>query len=74
MPPGRAARLYDALIATHPDVQRKGKSIPYTAVNGNMFTILSANGTLGMCLADAPTGRHSSPPTGRACTRRTAQS
>jgi TfoX/Sxy family transcriptional regulator of competence genes len=52
-PPDSAVKLYDALVATHPDVERKGKSSPYTSVNGNMFTILSADGTLGMRLADA---------------------
>ena len=51
LPPEREVRLYDALIATHPAIERKGKSSPYTAVNGNMFTILSADGTLGMRLA-----------------------
>src|SRR5215469_13276703 len=45
--------LYDELIATHPDVERKGATSPYTSVNGNMFTILSADGTLGLRLADA---------------------
>jgi hypothetical protein len=50
-PPERELSLYEALIATHPEVERKGKSSPYTSVNGNMFTILSADGTLGMRLA-----------------------
>ena len=49
-PPERELALYEALIATHPDIERKGKSSPYTAVNGNMFTILSPDGTLGMRL------------------------
>src|SRR6516165_7871451 len=52
-PPDRAVQLYEALVATHPDIERKGKTSPYTAVNGNMFTVLSADGTLGMRLADA---------------------
>jgi TfoX/Sxy family transcriptional regulator of competence genes len=52
-PPERELALYAALIATHPEVERKGKSSPYTSVNGNMFTILSADGTLGMRLAHA---------------------
>ena len=52
-PPERELRLYEALLTTHPDVQRKGKTSPYTSVNGNMFTILSADGTLGMRLAAA---------------------
>ena len=32
--------LYDKLIATNPDIERKGDANPYTAVNGNMFTLL----------------------------------
>jgi len=52
-PPGRAVQLYEALVATHPEIERKGKSSPYTSVNGNMFTVLAADGTLGLRLADA---------------------
>src|SRR5262249_6621380 len=52
-PPEREVLLYDELIATHPDVERKGQSSPYTSVNGNMFTILSADGTLGLRLVGA---------------------
>ena len=52
-PPDRAVHLYEALIATQPDIERKGRSSPYTSVNGNMFTILAADGTLGMRLAAA---------------------
>ena len=52
-PPGRAVQLYEVLVATHPDIERKGKSSPYTSVNGNMFTVLAADGTLGMRLAAA---------------------
>ena len=32
--------LYDKLIATIPGIQRKGAANPYTALNGNMFTLL----------------------------------
>jgi hypothetical protein len=52
-PPGHAVRLYEALVATQPGIERKGKSSPYTSVNGNMFTVLAADGTLGMRLAAA---------------------
>ena len=52
-PPGHAVQIYEALIATQPDIERKGKSSPYTSVNGNMFTVLAADGTLGMRLAAA---------------------
>ena len=52
-PPEREVALYEALIATHPELERKGKSSPYTSINGNMFTILSADGVLGMRLGAA---------------------
>jgi TfoX/Sxy family transcriptional regulator of competence genes len=32
--------LYDQLIATIPGLERKGAANPYTAINGNMFTLL----------------------------------
>jgi TfoX/Sxy family transcriptional regulator of competence genes len=37
--PTRVA-LYDKLIATHPEIERKGDANPYTSLNGNMFTLL----------------------------------
>jgi|SRR3954454_10939197 len=38
--------LYEKLVATNPDVQRKGDTMPYTSVNGNMFSLLTKEGTL----------------------------
>jgi len=32
--------LYDRLIATHSEIERKGDANPYTSLNGNMFTLL----------------------------------
>lgn len=32
--------LYDKLIATMPEIERKGDANPYTSLNGNMFTLL----------------------------------
>lgn len=32
--------LYDKLIATIPEIGRKGDANPYTSLNGNMFTLL----------------------------------
>ena len=32
--------LYDKLIATIPQIERKGDANPYTSLNGNMFTLL----------------------------------
>ena len=32
--------LYDKLIATIPEIERKGDANPYTSLNGHMFTLL----------------------------------
>lgn len=32
--------LYDKLIASIPEIERKGDANPYTSLNGNMFTLL----------------------------------
>ena len=44
-------RAYDALVATHPEIERKGATMPYTAVNGNMFSFLTPDGILALRLA-----------------------
>ena len=51
-----AAKLaqFDALVATVPDVVRKGATMPYTSHNGHMFSYLSKAGTLALRLPDAP--------------------
>jgi Glycosyl hydrolase family 53 len=30
--------LYDKLVATHPDAVRKGATMPYTSLNGHMYS------------------------------------
>src|SRR5262245_34684663 len=42
--------LYNKLIATNPDVERKGDTNPYTSCNGNMFTHLTPEGVLAIRL------------------------
>ncbi len=42
--------LYSKLIATYPDIVEKGKTLPYTSHNGNMFTVFSSNAKLGIRL------------------------
>jgi len=32
------------LIAAHPEIERKGKTVPYTLANGHMFTAMKARG------------------------------
>ena len=41
---------YDRLIASNPDIKRKGVTNPYTSVNGHMFSHLSKQGTMGLRL------------------------
>lgn len=43
---------YDKLIATLPQIERKGDANPYTALNGNMFTLLHQSRTLAIRLPE----------------------
>ena len=38
--------LYDRLVATDPRIERKGDTMPYTSVNGNMFSVVSKDGVV----------------------------
>jgi hypothetical protein len=38
--PAEKVELYEKLLATQPEIERKGADNPYTAVNGNMFSLL----------------------------------
>ena len=42
--------LYDKLISTIPELERKGANNPYTAINGNMFTLLHQSSKLAIRL------------------------
>ncbi len=42
--------LYDRIIDTHPEIERKGKSMPHTATNTYMFSMLNKAGEIGMRL------------------------
>lgn len=48
-PPEKLA-WYDQLVATLPQVQRKGATIPYTSWNGHMFSFIAPDGSLGIRL------------------------
>ena len=41
---------YEKLVASVPDLERKGKSMPYTSVNGHMFSFLDKEGMLSLRL------------------------
>jgi hypothetical protein len=42
--------LYEKLVATNPNVERKGATAPYTSLNGHMFSDLSKEGKLALQL------------------------
>lgn len=44
--------LYEELVATNPEVERKGKTMPYTSRNGHMFSFLTKEGKLALRLSD----------------------
>jgi TfoX/Sxy family transcriptional regulator of competence genes len=53
IPPEKIA-LYEKLVAGIPEIERKGADNPYTAVNGNMFSLLlSPEGRLALRLPAA---------------------
>ena len=45
-------KFYDVLILLFPEIERKGKTLPYTSVNGNMFSFLSKEGELSIRLPE----------------------
>lgn len=51
--PIEALTAYDALISKNPDIERKGKTTPYTSLNGHMFSFLSKHGVMGLRLSEA---------------------
>ena len=43
-------QLYEKLVATNPSVKRKGATVPYTSLNGHMFSYMSKQGKLALRL------------------------
>ena len=64
---------YDRVIATRPEIERKGAKIPYTSLNGNMSSYLAEDGALVLRLA-ASDRAASLRNTTAASTRRTGRS
>ena len=50
--PAIKSELYDKLIKTSSGIERKGASLPYTSINGHMFSFLDKAGTLGLRLPE----------------------
>lgn len=42
--------LYDKLVAGHPAAERKGATVPYTSLNGNMYNYISKDGFFALRL------------------------
>src|ERR1035438_9999944 len=49
--PPKSLELYEKLVSTNPDIPRKGDTVPYTSLNGNMFSYLHASGAMALRLA-----------------------
>jgi hypothetical protein len=50
--PEESVTLYEKLVATIPEVERKGAAFPYTSLNGNMFSLLTKEGRLALRLPE----------------------
>ncbi len=50
--PNARVEFYDELIASIPGLERKGDVNPYTAINGNMFTLLHQSERLAIRLPE----------------------
>jgi hypothetical protein len=51
--PAESLAAYQRLVATIPGLERKGATMPYTSVNGHMFSYLDSSGVLALRLGDA---------------------
>lgn len=43
--------IYNKLVDQLQDIERKGKTMPYTSLNGHMFSFLSKEGKIGLRLS-----------------------
>ena len=43
--------IYDKLVAANSSIERKGDTMPYTSLNGNMFSLLGKDGSFGFRLS-----------------------
>lgn len=50
--PEEIIALYEKLIEDSPKIERKGATMPYTSMNGNMFSFISKEGKLSMRLPE----------------------
>ena len=48
--PADKLALYERVVATRPDVKRKGAKNPYTSLNGHMFSFIDKTGAMSLRL------------------------
>ena len=46
--PAEIVALYEKLVATVPGVERKGATMPYTSLNGNMYSYVAKDGSVNL--------------------------
>jgi hypothetical protein len=46
--PAEALELYEEVVARHPQAERKGAKMPYTSLNGHMFSFLGSDGVMAL--------------------------
>lgn len=51
LPPAQLA-LYDKLVATNPEIERKGATMPYTSHNEHMFSFMDKDGVVAIRLPE----------------------
>lgn len=47
----KCVELYNDLINQLSEIERKGKTMPYTSINGHMFSFLNKDGQIGLRLS-----------------------
>lgn len=47
-----ALSYYEKLVATNPAIERKGDTVPYTSLNGHMFSALHKDNTVALRLPE----------------------
>lgn len=45
-------KLYEKLVSEFPEVEQKGDTMPYTSLNGNMFSYISKEGVVAIRLPE----------------------
>jgi hypothetical protein len=48
--PVEALELYEEVVARHAQAERKGAKMPYTSLNGHMFSFLGSDGVMALRL------------------------